>query len=295
MTDELTRDQIEAALRLSVLVGGSAREVQLALPTVGDVLPDVRDPDARLADDLPFLVLGLIDMLDGDPPGLADATAICAEPLALRALLTARNRLWADLRMQGALFAQCPHCEKREGRFSLPSMAVVLRRAPPPIFEPHGVFVEVPVLSDPHRPGERLSAVPQTTRLRVELPSGRLAIAPIASEAVLRDIDNDIEGGIELEGAAWKRWAPTGTTPPAGRSHWRYRSPGFRATLRLTIGLRSLDGNDALTPEDVEALSIADFLFLDATYFLTHYVDQPSASSLVTACESCGGEYLPLR
>jgi hypothetical protein len=295
MTDELTHDDIKTALELSVRVGGRSREVRLAIPTVGEVLPDVCEPDARLADDLPFLVLGLIDKLDGDTPGLADAQAICAEPNALRTLLTARNRLWGDLRMQGTLFAQCPHCKEREGRFSLPTMAAVLRRAPPPIFEPHGAFVEIPVLADPHRPGERLSVVPQTTRLGVELPSGRLAIAPVAREAVLRDIDNDLEGGVELEGAAWKRWAPTDTTPPAERSHWRYLSPGFRATLRLTVGLRSLDSKDALTPENIEALSIADFLFLDAAYFLTHYVDQPSAAALVTACASCGGEYVPLR
>jgi hypothetical protein len=50
-----------------------------------------------------------------------------------------------------------------------------------------------------------------------------------------------------------------------------------------------------VTPERVESLSIADFLFLDACYCLTHDVDQPRPDALVVACEACGGSYLPLR
>ena len=122
-----------------------------------------------------------------------------------------------------------------------------------------------------------------------------LAISPEAHEAVLRDVDDDTEQGLELEAAAWRRWAPTGVTPPAERSHWRYRSPGFRAIVRLTVALRALDGDTALTPERIEALSLADFLFLDAAYFLTHYADQPTSEALVLTCEACGGRYLPLR
>jgi hypothetical protein len=147
-------------------------------------------------------------------------------------------------------------------------------------------------LADPHPPGQRLSAVPRTTRLRVELPSGLLDIEPRVNEGVFRDIDS--EPGIALEAAAWKRWAPVGQTPPEDRAHWRYRSPGFRATLRLTVALRSLDAEEALTPERIEALSIVDHLFLDAAYFLTHYADQPSAEAMVVTCEGCGGTYLPL-
>jgi hypothetical protein len=50
-----------------------------------------------------------------------------------------------------------------------------------------------------------------------------------------------------------------------------------------------------VTPERVEGLSIGDFFFLDACHFFTHSVDQPRADALVVTCESCGGDYLPLR
>jgi hypothetical protein len=49
-----------------------------------------------------------------------------------------------------------------------------------------------------------------------------------------------------------------------------------------------------VNPETVEALSIADFFFLDACYYLTHNVDQPRPDLLVVTCGGCGNSYLPL-
>jgi hypothetical protein len=295
MTEPLTRDQVEAGLRVELPVGERRRHVQMLLPTVGDVLPAISAPERREVRDLPYLVLGLIDTIDGEIPGFDDAQEICEAPEALRTLLLARNRLWGDLRMHGWLHARCPHCEVREARLALPTLAFALHTAPPPIFDAHGVFVEVPVLSDPHKLGARPGAVPKTPLLRVTLPTGLLGLSPETHAASLRDIDDDTEGGNALEAEAWRRWAPAGSIPPAGRAHWSYRSAGFRAIVRLTVGLRELGGETALTPERIEELSIADFLFLDAAYFLTHYAGQPTPEALVVTCEACTGRYLPIR
>ena len=292
MTDDLTREQIEQALQLTVHVGGRQREIRLALRTAGDVIPDVRPRGQHTADDLDYMVLDLIETIDGDVPGLDDAKQIGTERDALRALLTARNRIWSELRMRGRVWALCPHCGRRESSFDLSTLALVLRTAPP-LFSPDGIFLEVPVLADRRPPGQRLATVPSTPRLRIQFPSGLLDFDPRASEGKLRDLDS--EEGQALEAQAWARWAPPDRTPPAERSHWRRASPGFRAILRASVALASLDGSADVTPERVENLSLANFLFLDAACFLTHHADQPRPDALVVTCEDCGGQYLPLR
>jgi hypothetical protein len=293
MTEDLTREQIEEARHLTVRAGGRQREMRLALRTTGDVIPDVRPPGQRTADDLVYMVLDLIDNIDDEVPGLDDANAICAEPEALRTLLGARNRIWSELRMRGRLFALCPHCGRRESSFDLATLALVLRKTPAPLFSSDGVFVEVPALANPRPSGARLAQATRTARLRIAFPSGLLDLEPRAAEAVLRDLDTD--EGRALEAQAWARWAPDDRTPPSERSHWRRGSPGFRAILRASVTLASLDGDQDVTPERVEDLALADFIFLDAAYSLTHDVDQPRPDALLVPCEACGGEYLPLR
>lgn len=293
MTLDLTREQIEAALHLTVRVGGRQRELRLALRTAGDVIPDVRPPGQRTADDLVYMVLDLIDTVDGEEPGRDDAQQICGDTDALRALLTARNHVWSELRMRGRVFALCPVCGRRESSLDPSTLALVLRTPPPPLFSPDGVFVEVPALADRRPPGQRQATVPSTPRLRVLFPSGLLDLEPRTSEGVLRDLES--EEGRALEELAWARCAPPDRTPPAERSHWRRTSPGFRAILRASVALASLDGSAEVTPERVENLSLADFLFLDAACFLTHHADHPRPDALVVTCEDCGGQYLPLR
>jgi hypothetical protein len=107
------------------------RDIQMRLRTVGDVIPDVREPEHRSARDLPFLILDLIDTIDGETPGLDDAEEICRDQEALRAVLSARNRLWSELRMRGRLYALCPHCRQRESSFDLSTLALVLRWTAP--------------------------------------------------------------------------------------------------------------------------------------------------------------------
>jgi hypothetical protein len=293
MSGDMTREQIDEALRLSVGVGARQRETRMALRTTGEVIPDVRPAGQHTADDLVYMVLDLIDTIDGDEPGLDEARAICAEPDALRTLLAARNRIWSDLRMRGRLFALCPHCGRRESSFDLSTLALVLRMPPPPLFSPDDVFPEVPALANRRRPGTRLAEAPATPRLRILFPSGLLGLEPRTDEAVLRDLET--EEGQALEVQAWARWAPDDRTPPSERSHWRRASPGFRAILRSSVALASVDGIAEVTAQRVEDLSLADFLFLDAAYFLTHHADQPRPDALVVTCEDCGGEYLPLR
>lgn len=288
-----TSARFDATPGLLLPVGGREREIRMALRTTGEVVPDVREPHRRNVEDLPFLVLDLIDTIDGEVPGLADAEEICREPQALRVLLSVRNRVWGELRMRGRLYALCPYCRRRESSFELSTLALVLGASPLPLFEPSGVFLEIPVLADPHLAGRRLAQVPVTPRLRAVLPSGLLELQPRAGEAVLRDLDTD--QGRELEERAWRRWAPDDRVPSTGRTHWRWGSPGFRSILRLSVALRGLDDDPQVTPERVEGLSIADFIFLDACYYLTHYVDQPRPDALLVSCQACSGSYLPLR
>jgi hypothetical protein len=292
MSADLTRQQIEEALHLTVRVGGRQRQVRLALRTAGDVIPDVRAPGGHTADDLAYMVLDLIDTLDGDVPGLDDARQICAATEAVRAVLSARNQVWSELRMRGRVLALCPHCGRRESSFDASTLALVLRAAAPPLFSADGVFPAVPALSDRRPRGQRLSTVPSTPRLRILFPSALLGLDPAATEGVLRGLESD--EGRALEAQAWQRWAPPGVTPPEGRAHWRRASPGFRAILRASVALQSLDGSSNVTPERVEELALADFLFLDAAYSLAHNADQPRADALVVTCEECGGSYLPL-
>jgi hypothetical protein len=280
--------------RVQLAVGGRVCEIELALPTVGEVVPDVREPARRRSDDVPYLILDAIDTIDRDVAGLRDAEEISRDPAALSMLLTARNRLWGEVRLGGRLHALCPHCRERESSFGLTTFAIALGTPPPPLFSADGIFVEIPTLANRRRSGTRATEIPCTPRLRAVLPSGLLDLEPRAAEAVLRDLDSDIEGA-ELETQAWTRWAPEGRTPPEGRAHWRRVSPGFRAILRMSVAVRELDGIPQVTPERIESMSLADFSFLDASYFLTHNVDQLRSDAMVVECAVCGGRYLPLR
>lgn len=89
---------------------------------------------------------------------------------------------------------------------------------------------------------------------------------------------------------------PDGRDAPASALDWRRgvtRLPGHPADE--SRALRSVDGRKDVTPELVENLAIADFLHLDACYYLTHNVDQPRSDSLVVSCEHCAGRSVPLR
>ena len=258
----------------------------MTLPTAGDVVPDIREPGRHTAEDLRYLVLDVVGTVDGVVAGLTEADEIRADPVALAEVFGARNRLWSELRLRGRLRTLCPHCRDREATFSLSTPALVLMAAPPPIFTADGMFPAIPVLTDPRPRGARRTDEPRAARLRVELPSG--------GEAELRDVDAESDDGVDLEELAWERWAPPERPPPADHAHWRRASPGFRAILRMSVALRSLDGHQDVSPGMVEGLSIADFGFLDACYYLTHYADQPRPDAMVVTCAGCGGRYLAL-
>jgi len=294
VSQDLTPERVREALRVGIRLDGRPQQIEMAVPTVEDVVPGARAPDRGTAEDLPYLVLGVIDTIDGEIPGLADAAAICRDSRTLRTLLSARNRCWDALRLHGRVFALCPHCERRESSFGLPSLALALNAAPPPLFGRGGLFLRVPTLADPYPPGRRFAGIPLAARLRLSLPSGALDLQPSASEAVLRDLDTVADDALGREERAWARWAPEHATPPADHAHRFRGNAGFRSILRLGVALRSLDGATDVTPETVEALSIADFFFLDACYHLTHDVDQSRPDLLVVNCQECGSSYLPL-
>jgi hypothetical protein len=295
VSEELTASDVQTALSLRVPVRGRQRAVRMAIRTTGDVIRDAREDAPADGDSLPYLVLDLIDTVDGEPPGLADARDICRDAEALRTLLTARNELWNRLRTNGRVLLRCPHCRARESSFALSTLMLALGTPPAPLFDAHGVFLRVPALSDPRPRGRRLTDLPVAAEVRVLLPSGLLQLDPATRTAALRDLDVAADGALEDEAAAWARWAPDDVTPPEGRAHWRRESPGFRAILRLTVALRSIDSVRDVSPAHVEALSVADFFLLDTCYALLHYVDQPHPESLAVSCENCGGTYLALR
>jgi hypothetical protein len=294
VSQSLTSARLREALSVAVCLDGRPWQIEMVVPTVEDVVPGARAPGREAAEDLPYLVLDVIDTIDGDIPGLDDAVAICQDARALSTILSARNRLWDELRLHGRVFALCPHCELRESSFGLVTLALALSAAPPPLFGRGGLFPCVPTLADPSAPGRRFPGIPLAARLRLSLPSGALGLQPSASEAVLRDLDTVADDALGREERAWARWAPDGAMPPADHAHRFRGNAGFRSILRLGVALRSLDGTTDLTPEIVEALSIADFFFLDACYHLTHDVDQPRPDLLVVNCERCGNPYLPL-
>jgi hypothetical protein len=289
---ELTRDRLAALRHLELPLAGRLRQLRLAIPAGGDVIEAIRTSGNEQPDDLAYHLLAVIEAIDADEPGLEEARQICGEREALAAVLRARNALWGDLRMHGRLYFRCPHCQSSEASYELSTLALVLREPLPSIVTPDGVFLAPPAIADSRPAGTRTDAVPRASRLRLLLPSGRLDLDPQVSETVLRPLET--AEGAALEADAWRKWLSLDAVLPGESPQWRRQRPGYRAILRMSVAAASIDGTDGVTPERVEALSIADLLCLDAAYFLAFSVDQFRPDALVAECPGCSKAFVAL-
>lgn len=206
-----TPDPVEVGLHLA----GRVRWALLAAPTAGEAITDIRTSPPT-GKDLVFLVLGMIDTLDGEAPGYVDAVAVVEDGAALAALADARNRWLGAARLDAVVAARCPHCRRHEVRLSLHAVALALGCPPPDWVAPGGVALAVPAITEPAAVPDR-GPVPRAGRLRVELPSARLGLSPRVVDAVLADADD--ARAAERRERIWLATAPPGSIPPADRGY----------------------------------------------------------------------------
>lgn len=281
---------------LDLPLGAATRRVRLAAGAAGDVITRVRTSPGLVVEDLVFAVLEAIDLIDGEPPGYDEAVEIVQDAPALGGLLSARNRWLGELRAMARYRALCPHCREREGVLELVTVALALSAPLPPLTVKGGAFLAVPSLAASRPPGRRRDGLPAAARLSLELPSGRLSpdvdLTPLVTLAGLRSADDT--AAIERQEEAWARLAPGGSVPDPDHAHRHPGSVGFTAIVRMASALDRLGEAHHIGPEDVEQLSVADFLAIDAAYFLAANADQPRAGAGAVVCENCTRMYLPL-
>lgn len=281
---------------LQLRVGGAVRRIRLAAPSAGEVITRISRSAGSDLDDLVFAVLEVVDLIDDEPPGLAEASAIVQDAEALGHLLGARNRWIGDLRTRARLLARCPHCGVREAALELVTVALALSSPLPPWLGPSGAFLAVPAVAAPHPPGRRRGSLPAAAEVGVELPTGRLApevdLQPRTGTAVLRNADDAV--GMERQELAWERLAPAGAIPEPDHAYRHHGSVGFTALVRMAAAVDRLDDLATVGPEAIEALCFVDFLALDAAYHLAVNADQPRPDALAVECEHCAGRYVPL-
>lgn len=281
---------------LDLRVGAATRRVRLAAGAAGDVITRVRVSPGLGAEELVFAVLEAIDVIDGEPPGYDEAVGIVQDAPALGRLLGERNRWLGELRTRARFRVLCPHCREREAVLGLVTVALALSSAPPPLTVKGGAFLAVPTLAAPHPPGRRLDALPAAASISLELPSGLLApegdLHPVTTLARLRRADDLVAIGRQED--AWTRLAPAGSVPDPDYAYRHAGSVGFTAIVRMASALVQLDEVRDVAPEDIERLSVADFIAIDAGYFLVANADQPRPGAGTVTCENCTGTYLPL-
>ncbi|MFH8249504.1 hypothetical protein ACH3VR_03955 [Microbacterium sp. B2969] len=221
---------------LVVVVDGTPHRVRLRMPTAGDAQVLLVDASlhrsaSALASARRIELYDLLATVNDEPATWAFAAEIADESDAVQALRTARD---------GWLAA-----EVRRGQ-------VVEGPDPTPI-DP-GPSLAPPALAQLPDPAHRLSRPDTAQPMEVVLPSG--------ATGTLDWLDPLVEA------QAWDRWAPVGLDPLPEHEDWTFESAGFRAILRLRCALVHLGARDRddLAPDDIEALPLADFLFLDRLY-----------------------------
>jgi hypothetical protein len=279
---------IPAQPGLTLTLDGGTRALVLREAETREVLPLILDSDLRypslVQDRLVLELLSLIDTIDGALPSQAQAEAIARSPELLAAVCQARNAYYDRLIGQGRALAACPHCPRGEVTLDLLFYWLVLGLPPYRLFD-DGVLMGHPSLADPLPAGWRPDSPPRARSLGFSYP----ADPPLA--AALRSLAGP--GAAARESAAWQRYAPDGVEPDDEHWHWRRGNTGFRAILRLSLGLTWPDGREA-TPDEVDRLPVGAYLFLDLLHFATSNVDVRDLRRLTVRCPTCGGAFLPV-
>lgn len=221
---------------VDVVVDGVPHHVTLRMPTIGDVQVLLVDESlhrsaSALASARRIELYDLFATVDDEPVTWAFAAAVADAPDATESVRAVRDEWLA--------------AEVRRGQVvGVPDLTSI----------DAGPALAAPALASLPDPSLRLTRPATARPVEVVLPSG-------------------ITGTLDwldplVEAQAWDRWAPVGLDADPEHEDWTFESAGFRAILRLRCALVRLGGRDRddLTPDDVEALSLADFLFLDRLY-----------------------------
>jgi hypothetical protein len=244
----------------TVSLGGVAHEVALRMPTIGETHSFVRDPslhrdEATLREVARLQVFDAFTTVDGRETTMDAAAALVAEPGDRAALLTLRNASIAEAMATGTVEIACPSCPQGRWGGRLAELAAAVGAAPGSLGDADGELA-------PFALSYAVAA----------LPAGGATVGfvlPGGGAGVLGELD------ALAEAAGWLRWAPVGRAPAEGQEDRVFESAGFRAVLRMTCALQSLDGSDAVSVDDVERLSLAAFCFLDELYRLL-FLDERS-------------------
>ncbi len=272
--------------RLRIELAGRAHELLLREAETAEILPLLLDTDQRFAavveGRLALEMQALIDTIDGEVPAEEQATAIVASPAALAAVCQARNAFYDALIASGRVLADCPHCPAGAVELDLLFYWLTLHLPPYRLFD-EGVLMGHPALADPLPGGSRPPGLPLARAIRFRYPAepplcGRLR--PLVGAASLAREESAWQAlaAIERDDEHW---------------HWTRRNTGFRAILRLSLGLAWSEGRPA-TPAEIDRLPLGAYLFLDLLHFATTNVDARDPARLSVFCPACGGSFLPL-
>jgi hypothetical protein len=249
----------------------------------------------------------LIESYDEAPPEREQIEAIARDPAALGAVLDARDALYIREVERGLVRVRCSVCKQADVELGLLFYGLALH-LPPWRFFDEDRLLSVPWLAGLWPDGARPPGLMRTSRLGFVLPSVGYGQAG-AHTGRLCDLPPD--GPYDQEIAAFKQWeineahydALMEAHPERAeeiedelyeRYHRRYNDPGFRATVRLCLALE-LDGIGGADPDLIESMPMADFLFLDLLYHITHHVALSAPDRALVPCLQCGARFLAVR
>jgi hypothetical protein len=210
----------------------------------------------------------------GRPVDLALARRIRAnDDTAYRA---ARDQALADATDSGSVFVGCPHCAVWEAQLSPLAIAVAL----------HTKFWPQVDIADDLAVPALAAAVTRHIDPRAAPPAGDLWVIFPDRPGRQRRLDMT---GVAARYQARVAESAALFAGPSDTEDWSAESVGWEALLRLA----TLVGRDE-TLAEIAGMRLADFLFLDLVYYLSHMAPVPADATPLT-CELCGGVFVPVR
>ena len=254
---------LDSLLNAALIIDGVEHRVRLRVPSTGQTHFHVSKADIGLTPTLVDHALradALVEQMDGAQVGFLKAEALMANLAVRTQVLQLRERLFSTLIEAGVARPVCPACGA-EVEVSLSEFAGLVRSPPKPLCDQDGNLT-VPSLAHFYAVGRRPPGALVASRMHFTLPSVRVGLPVPARGGLLGDLETD--AGLQRESDAWCEWVPWNTPLPPEKSHWNRSFPGFRAVLRTSSAVKSLDGvQGRITPEVIESLPATDWLFLD--------------------------------